>query len=112
MDVLSSQGWEKGIPPHEIWQSFMPVDGPSWLRTPLAQELVSTKQYYPGRFAHQAGLVDAAGCPQAGSRPLAQRCLRMVRGVVDDWQNQFDAEIMRVAEDTGVPAQLMKNFQP
>jgi hypothetical protein len=29
---------------------------------------------------------------------------------VQEWQNRFDAEIVQVARDTGVPAQLMKNI--
>ena len=117
VDVLSSQWMGEGHSTcSEIWQSFMPVDGPpSWLRTPsLAQELVSTKQYYllAGLLIKQ-GLVDAAGCPSGGleTTGAANACgMEAAQAVVDDWQNQFDAEIMRVAEDTGVPAQLMKNI--
>ena len=117
VDVLSSQWKGEGQSTcSEIWQSFMPVDGPpSWLRTPqLAGELVSTNEYYllAGLLIRQ-GLVDAGTCPSGGleTNGAANACgMEAAQPVVDGWQNQFDAEIMRVAADTGVPAQLMKNI--
>lgn len=117
VDVLSSQWLGEGKSScSEIWQSFLPVDGPpSWLRTPiLAQELVSTNEYYllAGLLIRQ-GLVDASQCTGGGleTNGAANVCgMQAAQTVVDDWQNQFDSEILRVAEDTGVPAQLMKNI--
>jgi hypothetical protein len=41
----------------------------------------------------------ANGCGQEAARPA-----------VDQWQDQFDALIINTAEDTGVPAQLLKNL--
>ena len=117
VDVLSSQWLGEGQSTcSEIWQSFLPVDGPSsWLRTPqLAGELVSTNEYYllAGLLIKQ-GMVDAGTCPSGGleTNGAANACgMLRAQPVVDEWQNQFDSEIMRVAEDTGVPAQLMKNI--
>ena len=117
VDVLSSQWMGEGQSTcSEIWQSFLPVDGPpSWLKTPeLADELVSTNEYFllAGLLIKQ-GLVDATSCPAGGleTNGAATACgMEAAQGVVDDWQNQFDSEILRVANDTGVPAQLMKNI--
>jgi len=117
VDVLSSQWMGEGQSTcSEIWQSFLPVEGPpSWLRTPeLAEELVSTNEYFllAGLLIKQ-GLVDASTCPSGGleTNGAATACgMEAAQGVVDDWQNQFDSEILQVAEDTGVPAQLMKNI--
>ena len=117
VDVLSSQWLGEGQSTcSEIWQSFLPVDGPpSWLRTPeLAEELVSTNEYFllAGMLIQQ-GLVDASSSPSGGLEANGAANvwgMEIAQPVVDDWQNQFDAEIIRVADDTGVPAQLMKNI--
>ncbi len=117
VDVLSSQWLGEGKSTcSEIWQSFLPVDGPpSWLRTPiLAGELVSQNDYYllAGMLIKQ-GLVDASQCSAGGleTNGAANVCgMEAAKPVVEDWQNQFDSEILRVAAETGVPAQLMKNI--
>ena len=36
--------------------------------------------------------------------------MRVARGAVTQWQNQFDSIILNVADDTGVPANLLKNL--
>jgi len=36
--------------------------------------------------------------------------LEKARPMVDSWQNRFDAQIVTVAQDTGIPAQLLKNL--
>jgi hypothetical protein len=41
----------------------------------------------------------------------ANNCgLEKARSAVNDWQNQFDGIILNVAQDTGVPAHLLKNL--
>ena len=100
----------------QIWESFTPVGGsPKWLATPLyIQDLVSTKQYYylAGSLIRN-NLVDASMCENGGleTASVANQCgLEIAEPMVSDWQNQFDSEILRVANETGVPAQLMKNI--
>ena len=117
VDVLSSQ-WKSSTTStcSNIWQAFLPVEGASaWLRTPsLADELVSTNEYYllAGSLIQQ-GLVDASSCENGGleSNGAANVCgMELARPAVDEWQNQFNAQIIQVANETGVPAQLMKNI--
>lgn len=117
VDVLSSQ-WRGEINSScsTLWQAFQPVDGPpAWLRTPeLATELVSRNRYYylAGSLIHQ-GIVDASSCADGGlmGGGSASECgMQLAQPIVDQWQNQFDSEIIRVAKDTGLPAQMMKNI--
>jgi hypothetical protein len=117
VDVLSSQ-W-KGV--HiascsETWDSFPPVGGPpDWLSTPKdASELNSDIPYnYLSANLILQGVVDASGCPDGGLLPDggANECgQEAARAAVDEWQNQFDTLILNTSEDTGVPAQLLKNL--
>ena len=99
----------------QIWSAFPPVGGPpAWLSSPDYPEgLVSTQPYYylAGTLINQ-GLVDVSECPDGGlqTERVASQCgLEKARYLINDWQNQFDSEIIQVANDTGVPAQLMKN---
>jgi len=94
----------------------LPVDGaPTWLNTPsLSENLVSMNEYYllAGSLIKQ-GLVDASGCQHGGleSNGAANVCgMELARPYVNEWQNSFNAEILQVANNTGVPAQLMKNI--
>lgn len=117
VDVLSSQWLGEGRSTcSEIWQSFMPIDGPpSWLRTPqLAEQLETDEDYFllAGMLIQQ-GAVNASDCPYGGLEGggAATVCgMEAAQAVVDEWQNQFNAEIIEVANQTGVPAQLMKNI--
>jgi hypothetical protein len=117
VDVLSSQ-WI-GAPLAscaELWQAFPPVGGPPlWLTTPETPALMATDipyNYLAGRLIAQ-GLVDASSCPSGGMLPngYADACgLELAKPMVEVWQNQFDASIIYVANETGVPGQLMKNL--
>jgi hypothetical protein len=117
VDILSSQ-W-RGIEIAscaQVWQAFPPVGGPpGWLSTPEIPELLATDvpyNYLAGRLISQ-GLVDAAACPGGGllSNGYADSCgLELARPLVEDWQNRFDIQIIQIAGETGVPAQLMKNI--
>ena len=117
VDVLSTQ-WQG----HEIascaqvWQAFPPVGGPpAWLSTPETPELLATVlpyNYLAGRLIAQ-GLVDASGCPGGGllENGYSDACgLEAATPLVEEWQNRFDIAIIDVANQTGVPAQLMKNI--
>ena len=117
VDVLSSQ-W-RGVrlaSCSETWNSFPPVGGPpAWLSTPQdASELSSDIPYsYLSANLILQGAVDASACPDGGLIPAggANECgQEAARGAAEVWQNQFDNLIMRAADDTGVPAQLLKNL--
>jgi hypothetical protein len=117
VDVLSGQ-W-KGVriaSCSATWNSFPPVGGPPpWLSTPQdASELSSDIPYnYLSANLILQGTVDASSCPDGGLQPDggANECgQNAARPAVDEWQNQFDTLIMNTAEDTGVPAQLLKNL--
>jgi hypothetical protein len=115
-DVISSQ-W-RGAPQascSQIWSSFPDVGGPpAWLTSPnQVVELHSyNSYYYLAAQLIKEGMVNANDCPDGGlqSTTFANACgVDRARPQVIEWQNRFDTEIMRVAKDTGVPAQLMKN---
>ncbi len=116
VDILSTQYLgEVESTCSQIWSAFPPVGGsPAWLSSPdYPDGLVSTQPYYylAGTLINQ-GLVDVSDCPDGGlqTERVASQCgLEKARYLINDWQNQFDSEIIQVSNDTGVPAQLMKN---
>ncbi len=117
VDVISPQ-W-KGqtlVSCARIWEAFPPPGmPPQWLSTPEHFELLSTgaPYYYLAGRLISAGVVDASICPSGGLEPngYANACgLEVARPLVEEWQNQFDARILEVANETGVPAQLLKNL--
>jgi hypothetical protein len=116
-DVLSSQ-W-MGAPVAscvETWGTLPPVGGPpEWLSTPTQSEELGTDIPYNYLAAHliRAGAVDVSACPDGGLLPDggATACgMEAAREAVMAWQNQFDSIILSVAQDTGVPAHLLKNL--
>lgn len=117
VDVISSQ-WRGADLASCVstWEAFPPVGGlPSWLSTPDDSALMTSDApyyYLAGRLIQQ-GVVDASACSSGGLLPngYADACgLDKARPQVEAWQNQFDARIVEVAHQTGVPAQLMKNL--
>lgn len=117
VDILSSQYKGEGVSScSAIWSAFAPVGGPpTWLTTPqLAEDLVSLRPYYylAGSLI-KSGLVDTTACERGGLEytGAANACgMELARPLVNEWQNIFDSEIIRVANETGIPAQLMKNI--
>jgi hypothetical protein len=117
IDVMSNrwQGYQaQGCGP--IWGSFPPIGGPpTWLASPDWSELLATDDpymYLAGRLISK-GIVNASECPGGGLEynGYANACgLEKARPEVDTWQNSFDAQIVTVAQETGVPSQLMKNL--
>jgi hypothetical protein len=117
VDVISSQ-WKGNqlATCAEVWQAFPPVGGvPEWLSTPEDSAFLATEQpyaYLAGRLIAQ-GIVNASSCPGGGllSNGYADNCgISLAMPEVIIWQNQFDDQIMQVAVDTKVPAQLLKNL--
>jgi hypothetical protein len=117
VDVLSTQ-W-RGSPLascSQVWMSFPDVGGPpDWLLTPeTTAELTTTiSYYYLAGSLIERGLVDVSTCMDGGlsGYGIASKCgLEKAMPQVMTWQNQFDGEILRIATETGVPAQLMKNI--
>ena len=117
IDVLSSQ-WQGAALAScsETWASFPPVGGPSaWLTTPSdpAQLNSFTPYFYLAGALIQQGAVDASDCPNNGLQAdgVANECgVTKAQPSVVAWQNQFDAEIIQVANETNVPGQLLKNI--
>ncbi|HJR81618.1 MAG TPA: hypothetical protein VJ821_16215 [Anaerolineales bacterium] len=117
VDVLSSQ-WA-GVPVAscvQAWGVLPPVGGPpEWLSTPTQSEELGTDipyNYLAARLI-QSGMVDASSCPDGGllSEEAASTCgMEVARAAVTEWQNQFDQVILNVAQDSGVPAHLLKNL--
>ncbi len=100
----------------QIWGAFPPVGPPpDWLSTPGDTRLLASDQpftFLAGRLI-SAGIVDALDCPSGGidGNGYANTCgLDKAREDVEHWQNRFDAQIIDVALETGIPAQLMKNL--
>jgi hypothetical protein len=100
----------------QVWGTFPPVGGPpAWLSSPDFPQLLSSDEpytYLAGRLITR-GIVNANECPTGGleDNGYANTCgLEKARTDVDTWQNRFDAQIVEVAHETGVPAQLIKNL--
>lgn len=118
VDVLSTQ-W-RGAPLascSQSWQSFPEVGGPpNWLTTPDTPDgLHSTLSlYYLAGMLIEQGLVPYVDvCDNYGmeSPGIANACgVQVAMPQIIEWQNQFNTEIIRVAKDTSIPAQLMKNI--
>jgi len=117
VDVLSTQ-WA-GAPPAgcaQTWEAFPPVGGPpDWLSTPEQPEDLASNIPYDYLAGHliTRGAVDVSSCPDGGLLPsgAASTCgLEAARPAVQEWQNQFDDMIFNAAQDTGIPAQLLKNL--
>ena len=69
--------------------------------------------YYLAAQLIRNGLVDASHCPGGGfsTNTTANECgVETAAPVMTEWQNRFNSEILNVSQDTGVPAQLMKNI--
>lgn len=87
-------------------------DLPGWLKS--TDELASNVPYtyLAGRLITWSE-IDVSACEWNGLLPngAANPCgMEQARDAVADWQNRFDAQILQVADQTGVSAQLMKNI--
>ena len=116
VDILSTQYMgEAESTASQIWSAFPPVGGASaWLSSPDHPDgLVSDEPYYYlAASLIKQGLVDVSACEDGGMQTLetASQCgLEASREKINEWQNLFNSEIIQVAIDTGVPAQLLKN---
>ena len=117
VDVLSSQ-WrgEAYASCAESWDAFPPVGGaPEWLSTP--ESISDLESDYP--YAYLAGnlisrnIVDASQCPGFGLdfNGQATTCgLDIAQPAMIEWQNRFDTLIMKSAEETSIPANLLKKL--
>jgi hypothetical protein len=116
VDVLSTQWKGRAVAScAQLWDVFPPVGGlPYWLTTPESTSLLVTEepyQYLAGRLVAQ-GVVDASTCPAGGllANGYADACgLEKALPTVQQWQNQFNSQILQTAKDTGVPGQVLKN---
>ena len=117
VDVISRQ-WEGGevATCSDSWEVFPPVGGaPEWLTTPKGSEELSSDIPYTYLAANLIlqGAVDASACADGGidTGNVANQCgLEKSRDAVEKWQNQFDELILTTAQETGVPARLLKNL--
>jgi len=117
VDVLSSQ-WQGRPAPvcAQMWDTFLPVgEPPNWLSTPPIAEFLATENayyYLAGRLIAQ-NMVDVTPCSSGGlqSNGYADECgLQAAMSQIRAWQNRFDPQILQVAQETSLPAQLMKNI--
>jgi hypothetical protein len=117
VDVLSTQ-W-RGVDLascSQTWETFPPIGGvPDWLSTPLRPEDLATDKPYEILAANliKQGLADTSSCIDGGllENGLASSCgLETARSAVYEWQNRFDSLIITAAQETGVPARVLKNI--
>lgn len=91
-----------------------PVKEYTWLSFPEdSSRLASDRSLdlLAGNLIHH-GLVDASSCADGGmlKSGAASSCGESIaHSAVIVWQNQFDAEIFRVAQESGVPPFVLKN---
>ncbi len=116
-DVLSSQWMGQSIATcADTWNVFPPVGGPSkWLTTPKQSGELSSDIPYTYLAANLIlqGAVDASACTDGGLPPgggVNQCGLEAARPAVIEWQNQFDELILTTAQQTAIPARLLKNL--
>jgi hypothetical protein len=118
VDVLSSQWQGQEVATcSDSWGVFPPVGGaPEWLSTPKQSEELSSDIPYTYLAANLIlqGAVDAGSCPDGGLSPgeggVNQCGLEHARDAVNEWQNRFDELILTTAQETDVPARLLKNL--
>jgi hypothetical protein len=117
VDIISSQ-WRGDANDScaAMWEAFPPIGPqPQWLSTPedhtgLASDVPFV--FLAGQLI-RSGVVDISGCVDQGLLPngAASQCgVENARSIVNDWQDQFDLEIFRVAGEKLIPAQLLKNL--
>lgn len=117
VDVISSQFRDGNLTScTDIWGTFPDIGGPPpWLTSPKTVQGLESNQgfYYLAGMLIQNGAVDASSCPGGGlDQPgVANTCGVNAAGPqLMEWQNQFNTEILDVSQQTGIPAQLMKNI--
>ncbi len=116
VDVISTQ-WRGSTPAScsATWEVFPEIGGPPpWLLTPDESEELYTDVsfYYLAGMLISNGQADASECPAGGLTKdgVANECgVQAAYEQVVAWQNLFNEEIMSAAEESGVPAQLLKN---
>jgi hypothetical protein len=117
VDILSTQ-W-RGEPLagcSQIWSVFPPAGGvPAWLSTVARAEDLATNIPYEYLASNliKHGVVDSSTCADGGllENDQVSPCgLEAARNAVTDWQNSFDGLIFSAAQDTGVPAHLLKSI--
>jgi hypothetical protein len=107
IDVISDQWQGKQLATcSQVWQAFQPVGGvPDWLSTPEDPAFLASEEpyaYLAGRLIAE-GVVDASSCPSGGlmSNGYADNCgLEVAMPDVIVWQNQFNEQIMNIANET------------
>ena len=117
VDIISSQYLgEITSSCSEIWSAFPPVGGPPlWLSSPDHPDALYSNQpyYYLAGTLIKESLVDASECDYGGLEQsgYATQCgLEASRVLINEWQNQFNSEIIAVANETRIPSQLLKNI--
>jgi hypothetical protein len=117
VDVVGDQWFgKKSASCSDIWRVFPgSTTLPSWLSTPAdPTDLQSAESlYYLAASLINAGVVDASICANGGLETpnTASVCGITIAGPeVQYWQNQFDNEIVLVANMDGIPASLLKNM--
>ena len=117
VDVISTQ-WLGGYQSTcaQIWGVFPPLgELPNWLLTPEFPALIASDapfQYLAGRLIAN-GVVDGSSCLNFGLLPngYADACgTSLALPIVEQWQNQFDVQILEVAQEKNIPGQLLKNL--
>jgi len=109
-DISNVEGCAK------IWGSFPPLGSlPTWLENPYYPIFLESNQpytYLAGKLISQ-GYVDASDCDDSGVSlsGFATQCgLDKSRSAVLLWQNLYNANIIRSAQKSGVPSQIIKRL--
>jgi hypothetical protein len=117
VDVISDQ-WQ-GVAPLSCaltWEAFPPTKPlPTWLETPDDVDGLATNEPYEmlaGRLLRW-GIVEAPECPFGGlmADGSANNCAVIAtRDFVYDWQDRFDENILKIADEVDIPAKMLKRI--
>jgi hypothetical protein len=117
VQVLSSQWIGEPIDACAVaWDTFPPVGlPPDWLATPEEPSALASETMYHHLAANliTAGAVEVNDCPDGGliDEDTPSACgVETAMPYVLEWQDQFDPAILGAAQESRIPAGLMKRL--
>jgi hypothetical protein len=102
-----------GSPCSQAYGGSLPDPLPGWLQSEVGLEALTTTNSYEllaGQLL-KTGIIDGASCPSGGLNTdgSPNGCgLQVAKAAVNDWQNRYNATILSVSRQQGVPPKVLK----